>query len=76
MSTQYTTTVTLETGLNYKFKVQSRNAVGYSLDSAEVIIRAARIPDIPSNILTIVNNDNVDISWTAPYNGGSVLLAY
>lgn len=59
LPTEYTTSVTLEDGQNYKFKVQARNAVGYSLDSQEVIIRAARVPDIPTGVVTTSDLDNV-----------------
>lgn len=48
----YTTTSTLQAGNNYKFKVQSRNSVGYSADSIEAIITAASVPDVPTNMVT------------------------
>lgn len=73
---EYTTSVTLQSGDNYKFKVQARNAVGYSLDSAELVVRAARVPDVPTDVTTTIALNNVEISWTQPYNGGSGLLAY
>jgi hypothetical protein len=37
----YQTTVTLTPGARYKFKVEARNSVGYSLLSDEVEILAA-----------------------------------
>jgi hypothetical protein len=45
VETSYTTTADLTDGENYMFKVQARNAVGNSVDSNEVTIRAAKIPD-------------------------------
>lgn len=68
--------MTLQVGVNYKFKVQARNAVGYSLDSSEITIRAARVPDVPTNVLTSIDGSNVLISWTPNYNGGSEVLSY
>jgi hypothetical protein len=62
--------------VNYKFKVQARNAVGYSLDSAEITIRAAKVPDVPTNVLTSIDGSNVLISWSPNYNGGSEILYY
>lgn len=76
LAREYTTAVTLNAGQNYKFKVQARNAVGYSADSAEVTIRAARIPDAPTGVLTSFGTTAVQISWTKPYNGGSLITAY
>lgn len=37
----------LQPGFTYKFKVESRNLVGYSVYSNEAVILAAKIPDQP-----------------------------
>lgn len=51
--------------------------MGYSLDSAEVVVRAARIPDVPTDVITTrVTSTEVAVSWVAPYNGGSPIYAY
>ena len=55
-TTHYTSTVTLVSGLNYKFKIQARNIVGYSALSSELIVRAAEVPEAPTNVIT---NNNV-----------------
>jgi len=75
-TTSYTTIVSLITNEQYKFKVQARNAVGYSLDSSEITVRVARKPDVPTSLATAINGDFVKISWAAPYDGGSPLLSY
>jgi hypothetical protein len=63
-TTSYTLDVpTLIAGRYYKLKVQSRNSVGLSLDSAQIVILAARIADPPSSILTTINKPNVIINW-------------
>lgn len=72
----YTTVVSLVAGANYKFKVQARNAFGYSLWSDELIIRAAEIPLSPVSVYTIVDGDNVNINWTPDYDGGSPVFAF
>ena len=41
----YQTTITLTPGATYRFRVQARNSVGFSLPSSEVAILAARVPD-------------------------------
>jgi hypothetical protein len=46
----YQTTVALSPGTTYKFKVTARNSVGSSLESGEVAILAAKLPDIPINL--------------------------
>lgn len=45
-STSYTAT-DLTPGLEYRFKVQSRNAYGFSYDSEEVKILCATVPSKP-----------------------------
>jgi hypothetical protein len=47
-----------------------------SLYSTEEVVRAARIPDIPTHITTTVVEYSVLISWTSSYNGGSPLTAF
>jgi len=46
--TSYTTTAALVANTVYKFKVESRNAFGFSLTTSnEVSIRAAAVPSAP-----------------------------
>jgi hypothetical protein len=70
--------VSLVSGDNYRFKVQARNTVGYSDFSEEFTIRAAEIPTYPSSVATTLDivNEMIDVSWSAPYNGGSEILSY
>jgi hypothetical protein len=74
----FTTDFTLLAGQNYKFKVQSRNNVGYSLFSSEIIVRAAKVPDAPTDVVTTIdfNEHNVIVSWTEPYAGGSPFTSF
>lgn len=62
------------------FKVQSRNLVGYSADSEEVSILAAKLPDAPtqlSNVPDVTTAYQVGLSWNeGPYNGGSPVIDY
>lgn len=60
----------------YAFKVEARNLKGFSAYSSEFSIRAAAIPSTPSAPTTTVNGNNVDITWTAPNDGGSPFTAY
>jgi hypothetical protein len=77
LSTLAYTATTLQMGLTYKFKVQSRNAFGFSLDSNEVSILQAEKPLVPIAPTTIVVTDTyVIIQWVAPSNQGSSITAY
>ncbi len=51
------TATTLQMGLTYKFKVQSRNAFGFSLDSNIVTILQAEKLLVPTAPTTIVVRD-------------------
>lgn len=72
----YTTTDLLQAGSNYKFKVTSRTAVGYSTDSDQIVVMAARVPDAPTILESIINNGLAELVWSAPDNGGSPITAY
>ncbi len=41
------TAINLTPGLSYSFKIESRNAFGYSLGSTTVVVLAAQYPDTP-----------------------------
>ena len=61
----------------YTFKIEARNAVGYSDFSSEVSVRAAARPSTPTAPTTsVILNTSVVLTWLAPFNGGSPLTAY
>jgi hypothetical protein len=60
----------------YKFRVEARNLIGYSASSIELSIRAAAVPDTPVAPVTTQSLDDLQVSWTAVYNGGSPLTKY
>lgn len=80
LTQQYSTSIALVPDLEYVFKVQARNDVGFSLDSTTITIRAARIPDKPENLANdsaITTAYQIGITWEAPlYDGGSQILDY
>lgn len=60
----YVTSIILQTNQNYVFKIQAQNSVGYSLESAELLVLVARVPDVPTAFLTTRDGDNVLVTWT------------
>ena len=74
-ATSYTKTG-LTAGMTYKFKVEARNAFGYSDLSAAVTVLAAQEPATPSAPTTAVVGLYVRISWTAPSTNGSPITQY
>ena len=77
----YSTTAPLTPNTVYKFKVESRNAFGFSATySNEVSIRAASLPTAPQ---TLANNAAdtasgiIALTWsTVIYDGGSPIIDY
>lgn len=55
----YTTDFTLLKGQTYSFNVQSRNSVGFSLESEPVSILVAQVPDQPEAPTTSIVGDTV-----------------
>ena len=70
----------LQIGLSYKFKIEARNAVGYSQYSSESLILCAGVPDAP---ITVAENTQetsdvqISITWQeGASNGGTIVTSY
>lgn len=63
-------------GRTYKFKIEARNTVGYSLESEELSILAAVIPGKPSSPITQVQGTNVVITWSVSDDGAAPITGY
>jgi hypothetical protein len=76
----YLTSVTLNAGTTYVFKVQARNSVGFSNDSVELSVLAAKLPDSPVSLIDVpatTTANQVGLSWSdGAYNGGSLVIDY
>jgi hypothetical protein len=72
----FTKTSGVSSGTTYKFKVQARTGVGYSTDSAQFTILAAKIPETPAVPSTTVNGNYIIVSWTEPTTNGSDIVSY
>lgn len=63
-------------GRTYKFYIEARNSVGYSLPSVTFSVLAAQKPDAPRYPDTVFNGLSVTISWPKPFDGASPITAY
>ena len=77
----YNTVTALTPNSVYKFKVESRNAFGFSsIASNEVSIRAASIADAPTNLannVIVTAKGVIGLTWSAgASNGGSPIVDY
>jgi hypothetical protein len=68
--------VIITAGATYKFKVEARNSVGYSLQSQELSVLAAQPPDKPAAPITSFSGLSVVVTWLPPYNGGTPIISY
>jgi titin len=72
-------TVTLNNNTNYTVSVVAGNPTGWSTPAVEKAFRTdPTVPDAPSD-LAIANGDeegSVDLSWSAPYDGGTSITGY
>ena len=81
IGTSYTTTTTLTASHNYRFKIESRNAFGYSTTaSSEISIRSAATPSAPVNLannVAVTAAGVVGLTWNASAStGGSPIIDY
>lgn len=77
--TEYYTTTSLQTGTVYKFKVEARNAFGYSSPSDVITIKQAETPSqpaTPTTAITGVDRDEITVTWTPPSAQGSIITSY
>lgn len=70
------TVTDLTPGGTYRFKVEAHNAIGYGTPSAAFAVIASTNPDTPAAPSTVIDGDNVVISWDLSFNGGSPVNGY
>jgi hypothetical protein len=64
-------------GVNYKFKVRSRNIYGYGAYSSETTIEASDVPLVMAILSTsIVSSTKVRTTWTAPFDSYEPITEY
>jgi hypothetical protein len=76
----YQTSISLIAGSIYKFKVTATNSVGISLESSELPILVAKLPDAPlnlANVPEVTTGYQVGLTWTdGVYDGSSPVIDY
>lgn len=76
LAKSFATTNVLISGRTYKFYIEARNTVGYSLPSVTFSVLAAQKPDTPRYPDTVFNGLSVTISWPIPFDGASPITGY
>lgn len=76
VSTKSYTAVNLVAGLNYDFKVESRNSYGYSALSDPITMLCAWKPEPPSAPTTYVVGNQAFIDWSEPVLNGVPITGY
>ena len=66
----------LTTGNVYQFRVEARNAYGFSAFSTEVAVLAASPPSTPTAPTTAISGANIVISWQEPAANGATIESY
>lgn len=73
----YVITSNLVAGNIYQISVSAYNDVGESLQSDQVDIMAARVPNAPTSVSLVKQTAGyIEISWVTPDNGGTPLKTY
>jgi hypothetical protein len=75
VATTYTATG-LTYGLTYTFRVEARNAFGYSAYSDSIAILCATHPEKPATPTTTVVTNYVIFNWDAPVDNGTPITSY
>jgi hypothetical protein len=64
-------------GQNYEIRVSAYNDVGEGEQSPAKTIMAAAVPSAPTDIAMVSQSaDEIVISWSEPYNGGTEITTY
>jgi hypothetical protein len=66
----------LTNGLQYNFTVYAHNEGGLSAESNTATATPYTVPNAPTITSAIAGNDQVTLTWTVPYNGGTTIDYY
>ena len=74
LSTDGTTALT--NGTAYNVQVRAHNSLGYGAATASVSGTPSTLPEAPAGVTVTSANNALDVSFTAPGNGGSAITDY
>ena len=66
----------LTNGTEYTFMVRAVNVIGAGAESNSVSATPSTTPDAPTGLAVSTGNLQVELSWTAPDDGGSAITDY
>jgi hypothetical protein len=68
----------LTKGRSYAFRLSARNSAGYSIETSDIIILAAQVPDQPPVPQTVMSDDfnSLKVGWGMPADGSATITAY
>ncbi|MCL2067521.1 MAG: fibronectin type III domain-containing protein, partial [Treponema sp.] len=66
----------LANGTDYTFEVRAVNSVGDGITSGQQTATPVTVPSAPGNFTAARGNTIINLTWTTPNDGGSVILKY
>ena len=66
----------LNYGTTYEFKIKSRNQYDLSDYSETIQLLCAFIAEIPTDVTTVIESQNVKVTWNLPSENGTPITAY
>lgn len=63
-------------GTSIVFRVRSRSSIGVSAIATPITVIPLSLPDTPPTFNVAINGTTANLTWTAPYNGGTSLTGY
>lgn len=66
----------LTNGTAYSVQVRADNVIGNGTASAAASVTPRTAPDAPSAVAAASNTASADVTWTAPFSGGSAITGY
>lgn len=66
----------LQAGVIYEFKIEARNQYDYSEYSGTLGLLAAFIPDVPTDVVTVIESGQMKVTWQLANDNGSPVTEY
>ena len=67
----------LSNGTEYSYEIQAITEVGQGQSSAPYLLTPAVLPDSPGNLVVVVDDESLDVTWDEPISdGGEEIISY